>query len=93
MDVRLKDPKTDYVVVVGSPIEAANLRAAGYTDVDEESTDASARDGVAQTETDDASAAATTDASDPATQTGDAKATDAGAEPDAAGKAASSRRR
>jgi hypothetical protein len=32
-DVRLKDPNSDFVAVVGSPIEAANLRARGYTDV------------------------------------------------------------
>lgn len=35
-DVRLKDPRSDFVAVVGSPIEAANLRAAGYTDVEDE---------------------------------------------------------
>lgn len=35
-DVRLKDPHSDFVAVVGSPIEAANLRAAGYTDVQDE---------------------------------------------------------
>ena len=34
-DVWLKDPKSGYQVAVGSTIEAANLRAAGYTDVDE----------------------------------------------------------
>jgi hypothetical protein len=62
-DVRLKDPRTDYEVVVGSAIEAANLRAAGYTDVDEpkpsggeltpptDSTDATSNTGEAGGET------------------------------------------
>jgi hypothetical protein len=35
-DVRLKDPNSDFVAVVGSPFEAANLRARGYTDVDDD---------------------------------------------------------
>lgn len=32
-DVRLKDPKSDFVAVTGDPIEAAQLRARGYTEV------------------------------------------------------------
>ncbi len=35
-DVRLKAPNSDYVAVVGSAIEAAQLRGQGYTDVVDE---------------------------------------------------------
>lgn len=35
-DVRLKEPKSDFVFVTGDPIEAAQLRTRGYTDVSDE---------------------------------------------------------
>jgi hypothetical protein len=37
-DVRLKAPNSDFVAVTGSPMEAAQLRARGYTDVADEPT-------------------------------------------------------
>jgi hypothetical protein len=95
-DVRLQDPNSDFVAVTGSPIEAAQLRARGYTDVNDDdkpsgasSNAPGAPSGNTEQSVGGTSTPTGTDGNTGDPQTGDAQA--AGSKP-ATGKGASARR-